>query len=1358
MPSKLRTIFAYLRKENRLLLFTLAFFLFFSVASYAFASFFPGQTNDPSCGPTDPTCIVDIFPTQAGHAGEVLSTDGTTASWSSAGAGSVTSVATDSTLTGGTITTTGTLGLNLANPNTWTAQQTFSSAAPIFGTLTTNGGIFYGDGTGTLHQTGAGGAHTLLHGGATPSYGAVDLASADVTGVVPVANGGTNLNSLGAGDTILGVNTGGTALEYKALTGDVTLSGSTLTIGNNKITSAKINAGAVTYGKIQNVAAVSLLGNPTGSSANASEITLGSGLAFSGTTLTATGAGSIGTIDGTSKSANGLVISGGVLFAQTADTTNPGMVSTGTQTFAGNKTFNGSLTASGGFNAGGNVVASVASPVAGTDAANKNYVDNLASGVKWKTLVAAATSSALPANTYATGASGVGATLTANANGTLTIDGTYTPVLNDRLLIKDEATQSHNGIYTLTTVGNGSTPWVLTRATDADQAAELVDAAVGVDGGGATNTNKAFIQTTPATITVGTDPIVWVNFISTAYNAGTGISLSGGNTFNVDFSTVTGTLGIAHGGTGLTTHGAANTLLGVDPTNSFLEYKTVGGDLTLSGSTFTIANNAVTNAKINNGEITTSKLHTLTATSSLIGSNSTSTAATEITLGTGLSMSGNVLSASGTGSVTSITAGSGLSGGTITTSGTITLNLANANTWTGQQTFNSAAPIFGTMTTNGGILYTNGSGLLQQTGAGTSTQVLHGGTSPSYSAVSLTADVTGALPIANGGTGQTTKAAAFNALSPITTTGDLIYGNAASSAARLAIGSSGQCLVVSSGVPAWGACTTGGGVTTLGAIGSTPNANGGTITGTSLTLQPASSSFGGVVTTGAQTFAGTKTFSSDINIIHGSDTIDAGIGAGGVSTNTVFGVLAGAAQTGSSNFNVLLGYQGGRNVTSGANNVLMGENAGLSVTSGNYNVGIGDKALGGNTAGGSTETENTAIGASAGLVLTSGHYNTLIGTEAGLGLNTGSSNIIINTNTGAGLGGYGATALTSGSQNVFIGTWNGMASNATGTIGISDGAGNLRLYVNGSGLTNIGGNTSPTNLFSVGSSSQFQVTSGGAIAAATGITSSGTITFSGLSTANGSAAVCISGGVLSIASSSCTVPSALRFKTDVTTLTGNLDKVMELRPVSYTMIADGSHSIGFIAEEVATVENRLVDYDQNGQIMGLNYAQFAPILAGAIQELNVKIAPLQSIDPNQTGSLASLILSFLQNATVTIKDATLGTLHINDNVCVDDVCVTKDQFKSLLLQARSSSTASSAGEAGSGPAETGTAPTGGSADTTTTTDTTSTSDSSTTDSTPSASDTTTTSTPPTDTTTTEAAPAPTDTSTSPATDSATTGQ
>jgi len=69
-----------------------------------------------------------------------------------------------------------------------------------------------------------------------------------------------------------------------------------------------------------------------------------------------------------------------------------------------------------------------------------------------------------------------------------------------------------------------------------------------------------------------------------------------------------------------------------------------------------------------------------------------------------------------------------------------------------------------------------------------------------------------ALPIANGGTGQTTAAAAFNALSPITTTGDLIIGNGANSATRLAIGANNYVLT-SNGTTAVWAVASGSGAT-----------------------------------------------------------------------------------------------------------------------------------------------------------------------------------------------------------------------------------------------------------------------------------------------------------------------------------------------------------------------------------------------------------------------------------------------------------------------------------------------------------------------------------------------------------------
>lgn len=110
----------------------------------------------------------------------------------------------------------------------------------------------------------------------------------------------------------------------------------------------------------------------------------------------------------------------------------------------------------------------------------------------------------------------------------------------------------------------------------------------------------------------------------------------------------------------------------------------------------------------------------------------------------------------------------------------------------------TAATGSGTVTSVGGTGTVNG---LTLTGTvTTSGNLTLGGT---LTGVSLTSAVTGTLPVANGGTGQTTASAAFNALSPITTTGDLIVGNGVNSATRLPIGANGYVLTSNGTTAAW---------------------------------------------------------------------------------------------------------------------------------------------------------------------------------------------------------------------------------------------------------------------------------------------------------------------------------------------------------------------------------------------------------------------------------------------------------------------------------------------------------------------------------------------------------------------------
>lgn len=149
-------------------------------------------------------------------------------------------------------------------------------------------------------------------------------------------------------------------------------------------------------------------------------------------------------------------------------------------------------------------------PVDSTDGANKEYVDSIASGFTFISSAFVATTGALTA-TYANGAAGVGATLTnAGAQAALTIDGQLLTA-TQRVLVKNQAAQLQNGIYTVTTVGTGATNWVLTRATDYDATGEINPGDLVPVTAGTVNSGTSWLQTETVTA-VGTDPIIFIPF------------------------------------------------------------------------------------------------------------------------------------------------------------------------------------------------------------------------------------------------------------------------------------------------------------------------------------------------------------------------------------------------------------------------------------------------------------------------------------------------------------------------------------------------------------------------------------------------------------------------------------------------------------------------------------------------------------------------------------------------------------------------------------------------------------------------------------------------------------------------------
>jgi hypothetical protein len=174
-------------------------------------------------------------------------------------------------------------------------------------------------------------------------------------------------------------------------------------------------------------------------------------------------------------------------------------------------------------------------PTSDYQLATKQYVDNLvATGTTYHDPVyVESPDTAGNLNvTYNNGTAGVGATLTnAGTLVALTIDGVLMTV-GKRVLIYNQTNQFENGVYTVTTVGDGSTAWVLTRATDADSYGPGPDA---LDEGstffvqsGNTGAGETYTCTTVGTITFGTTAITFSQIGNTqVYSAGTGLSLSG---------------------------------------------------------------------------------------------------------------------------------------------------------------------------------------------------------------------------------------------------------------------------------------------------------------------------------------------------------------------------------------------------------------------------------------------------------------------------------------------------------------------------------------------------------------------------------------------------------------------------------------------------------------------------------------------------------------------------------------------------------------------------------------------------------------------------------------------------------------
>ncbi len=507
-----------------------------------------------------------------------------------------------------------------------------------------------------------------------------------------------NVTSVGT-LTSLGVNGTVTAVAFTANTGVFTGNGSGLSaIAGANVTgtvSTSTTAGTVTTAAQPNITSVGTLtslavtGNATAGNVYANSGTIGASL-LTGTLTTAAQPNitSVGTL--TSATVTGNVAAGNLTTTGVLSVTG-----TGTSSIAGNLDMTS------------NNITNLAEPVNASDAATKQYVDDVAQGLHTHDSCNAATQTTLASIsggtvTYNNGSSGVGATLTTTGSYT-TIDG-VTLSNGMRILVKNEANAAHNGIYDRTSTT------VLTRSTDFDTPTEMAGGDFVFVTAGTLYDSTGWVMTDAVT-TVGTSNVNWTQFSGAGtYTAGTGLTLTGSQfSVNVAQPTITsvGTLtGLAVNGNITAANITANT--GVFTGNGSGLSQLAGGNVTgqvgnalVAGTVYTAAQPNITSVGTLTSLSVTGNVSAGNVSGTLLTGTLTTAAQPNVTsLGTltSLGVNGTVTAVAftantgiftGNGSGLSAIAGANVTGtvSSATTAGTVTTaaqpNITSTGTLTG---------------------------------------------------------------------------------------------------------------------------------------------------------------------------------------------------------------------------------------------------------------------------------------------------------------------------------------------------------------------------------------------------------------------------------------------------------------------------------------------------------------------------------------------------------------------------------------------------------------------------------------------------------------------------------------------------